>query len=81
MSSIISDLHLKFAQKTWNETFQLVRRCMVKLIPVNAACSHPVIHTLFFIEILTALFSNYPNLSARILDMLLGSFSILLCCK
>ncbi|XP_034562515.1 mediator of RNA polymerase II transcription subunit 1 [Notolabrus celidotus] len=26
--SIISDLHLKFAEKPWNETFQLVRRCM-----------------------------------------------------
>ncbi|XP_049420905.1 mediator of RNA polymerase II transcription subunit 1 isoform X2 [Epinephelus fuscoguttatus] len=30
MKSIISDLHLKFAEKTWNETFQLVRRCMEK---------------------------------------------------
>uniref|UniRef100_A0A8C3B5B4 Mediator of RNA polymerase II transcription subunit 1 n=1 Tax=Cyclopterus lumpus TaxID=8103 RepID=A0A8C3B5B4_CYCLU len=29
-TSIISKLHLKFAEKTWNETFQLVRRCMVK---------------------------------------------------
>ncbi|XP_037612165.1 mediator of RNA polymerase II transcription subunit 1 isoform X1 [Sebastes umbrosus] len=28
MKSIISQLHLKFAEKTWNETFQLVRRCM-----------------------------------------------------
>ncbi|XP_041669568.1 mediator of RNA polymerase II transcription subunit 1 isoform X2 [Cheilinus undulatus] len=28
--SIISDLHLKFADKSWNETFQLVRRCMDK---------------------------------------------------
>ncbi|TDG97468.1 hypothetical protein EPR50_G00226220 [Perca flavescens] len=30
MKSIISGLHLKFAEKTWNETFQLVRRCMDK---------------------------------------------------
>ncbi|XP_059182726.1 mediator of RNA polymerase II transcription subunit 1-like [Centropristis striata] len=30
MKSIISELHLKFAEKTWNETFQLVRRCMDK---------------------------------------------------
>ncbi|XP_033494675.1 mediator of RNA polymerase II transcription subunit 1-like isoform X2 [Epinephelus lanceolatus] len=30
MKSIISGLHLKFAEKTWNETFQLVRRCMEK---------------------------------------------------
>ncbi|XP_037550374.1 mediator of RNA polymerase II transcription subunit 1 [Nematolebias whitei] len=28
--AIISNLHLKFAEKTWNETFQLVRRCMEK---------------------------------------------------
>ncbi|KAG8009585.1 Mediator of RNA polymerase II transcription subunit 1 [Nibea albiflora] len=28
--SIISDLRSKFAEKTWNETFQLVRRCMDK---------------------------------------------------
>uniref|UniRef100_UPI003AAC6404 mediator of RNA polymerase II transcription subunit 1-like n=1 Tax=Centroberyx gerrardi TaxID=166262 RepID=UPI003AAC6404 len=28
--SIISDLHLKFAEKSWNDTFQLVRRCMDK---------------------------------------------------
>ncbi len=35
MKSIISDLHLKFAEKTWNETFQLVRRCMVRQIPVK----------------------------------------------
>ncbi|XP_061821191.1 mediator of RNA polymerase II transcription subunit 1-like isoform X1 [Nerophis lumbriciformis] len=28
MSSIISELHLKYAAKTWNDTFQLVRRCM-----------------------------------------------------
>ncbi|XP_054622360.1 mediator of RNA polymerase II transcription subunit 1 [Dunckerocampus dactyliophorus] len=30
MSSIIPELHLKYAAKTWNETFQLVRRCMDK---------------------------------------------------
>ncbi|KAM6900576.1 mediator of RNA polymerase II transcription subunit 1-like [Xenentodon cancila] len=28
--TIISNLHHKFAQKAWNETFQLVRRCMEK---------------------------------------------------
>lgn len=42
MKSIISNLHLKFAEKTWNETFQLVRRCMVRQIPVN-------IHAVFII--------------------------------
>ena len=30
--SIISDLRLKFADRSWNETFQLVRRCMVRQI-------------------------------------------------
>ncbi|XP_077410429.1 mediator of RNA polymerase II transcription subunit 1-like [Vanacampus margaritifer] len=30
MSSILSQLHSKYAAKTWNETFQLVRRCMEK---------------------------------------------------
>ncbi|XP_076014251.1 mediator of RNA polymerase II transcription subunit 1-like [Genypterus blacodes] len=30
MESILSKLHLKYAQKTWNETFQLVHRCMDK---------------------------------------------------
>uniref|UniRef100_A0A4W5M7S8 Mediator of RNA polymerase II transcription subunit 1 n=1 Tax=Hucho hucho TaxID=62062 RepID=A0A4W5M7S8_9TELE len=28
--SLISDLHSKYAEKTWNETFKLVRRCMDK---------------------------------------------------
>ncbi|XP_014036434.2 mediator of RNA polymerase II transcription subunit 1-like isoform X2 [Salmo salar] len=28
--SFISDLHSKYAEKTWNETFKLVRRCMDK---------------------------------------------------
>ncbi|XP_029935402.1 mediator of RNA polymerase II transcription subunit 1-like isoform X3 [Myripristis murdjan] len=28
--SLIADLHLKFAEKTWSDTFQLVRRCMDK---------------------------------------------------
>ncbi|MEQ2197121.1 hypothetical protein XENOCAPTIV_023524 [Xenoophorus captivus] len=32
----ISKLHSKFAEKSWNHTFQLVRRCMVKQIMVNA---------------------------------------------
>ncbi|XP_057680702.1 mediator of RNA polymerase II transcription subunit 1-like isoform X2 [Corythoichthys intestinalis] len=30
MNSILSHLHSKYAAKTWNETFQLVRRCMDK---------------------------------------------------
>ncbi|XP_077364627.1 mediator of RNA polymerase II transcription subunit 1-like [Festucalex cinctus] len=30
MNSILSQLHSKYAAKTWNETFQLVRRCMEK---------------------------------------------------
>ncbi|XP_070841875.1 mediator of RNA polymerase II transcription subunit 1-like [Chaetodon trifascialis] len=36
--SIISDLHLKFAEKTWNETFQLVRRCMDKSRDESKPC-------------------------------------------
>ncbi|XP_075903850.1 mediator of RNA polymerase II transcription subunit 1-like isoform X2 [Nelusetta ayraudi] len=38
MSSIISDLRQKFAERTWNETFQLVRRCMEKNRAAPQAC-------------------------------------------
>ncbi|XP_035511116.1 mediator of RNA polymerase II transcription subunit 1 [Morone saxatilis] len=38
MKSTISDLHLKFAEKTWNETFQLVRRCMDKSRDKSKPC-------------------------------------------
>ncbi|KAK1885589.1 Mediator of RNA polymerase II transcription subunit 1 [Dissostichus eleginoides] len=38
MKSIISDLHLKFAEKTWKETFQLVRRCMDKPKDASRPC-------------------------------------------
>ncbi|XP_068160467.1 mediator of RNA polymerase II transcription subunit 1-like [Antennarius striatus] len=30
MENSLTDLHLKFADKSWNETFQIVRRCMDK---------------------------------------------------
>ncbi|GAA6215188.1 mediator of RNA polymerase II transcription subunit 1-like isoform X1 [Lates japonicus] len=36
--SIISDLHLKFAERTWNDTFQLVRRCMEKSRDESKPC-------------------------------------------
>uniref|UniRef100_A0A3Q1JGB5 Mediator of RNA polymerase II transcription subunit 1 n=1 Tax=Anabas testudineus TaxID=64144 RepID=A0A3Q1JGB5_ANATE len=39
MKSIISDLHLKFAEKTWNDTFHLVRRCMVRRLPLYLSVS------------------------------------------
>ncbi|KAM7390210.1 hypothetical protein PAMA_008406 [Pampus argenteus] len=38
MKSIISDLHLKYAEKNWNETFQLVRRCMDKSRDESKPC-------------------------------------------
>ncbi|XP_067433891.1 mediator of RNA polymerase II transcription subunit 1-like isoform X1 [Thunnus thynnus] len=38
MKSIISDLRLKYAEKTWNETFQLVRRCMDKSRDESKPC-------------------------------------------
>ncbi|XP_051266654.1 mediator of RNA polymerase II transcription subunit 1 isoform X3 [Dicentrarchus labrax] len=45
MKSIISDLHLKFAEKTWNETFQLVRRCMDKSRDKSKPCE-PLVRSL-----------------------------------
>uniref|UniRef100_UPI0037E7A6E7 mediator of RNA polymerase II transcription subunit 1-like n=1 Tax=Semicossyphus pulcher TaxID=241346 RepID=UPI0037E7A6E7 len=43
--SIISNLHLKFAEKTWNETFQLVRRCMDKPRDESKPCE-PLVRSL-----------------------------------
>ncbi|XP_074550010.1 mediator of RNA polymerase II transcription subunit 1-like isoform X2 [Halichoeres trimaculatus] len=43
--SIISDLHLKFAEKPWNETFQLVRRCMDKSRDESKPCE-PLVRSL-----------------------------------
>ncbi|KAI3355395.1 hypothetical protein L3Q82_018237 [Scortum barcoo] len=43
--SLISDLHLKFAEKTWNETFQLVRRCMDKSRDESKPCE-PLVRSL-----------------------------------
>ncbi|XP_078137389.1 mediator of RNA polymerase II transcription subunit 1-like [Sander vitreus] len=45
MKSIISGLHLKFAEKTWNETFQLVRRCMDKPKDESKPCQ-PLVRSL-----------------------------------
>ncbi|XP_054478514.1 mediator of RNA polymerase II transcription subunit 1 isoform X2 [Anoplopoma fimbria] len=45
MKSIISELHLKFAEKTWNETFQLVRRCMDKPKDQSKPCG-PLVRSL-----------------------------------
>ncbi|XP_047424464.1 mediator of RNA polymerase II transcription subunit 1 isoform X2 [Mugil cephalus] len=41
----ISDLHLKFAEKTWNDTFQLVRRCMEKARDASKPCE-PLVRSL-----------------------------------
>ncbi|XP_045917887.1 mediator of RNA polymerase II transcription subunit 1 isoform X3 [Micropterus dolomieu] len=43
--SVIADLHLKFAEKTWNETFQLVRRCMDKSRDESKPCE-PLVRSL-----------------------------------
>ncbi|XP_069368181.1 mediator of RNA polymerase II transcription subunit 1-like isoform X3 [Paralichthys olivaceus] len=43
--SIISELHLKFAEKSWNDTFQLVRRCMEKSRDESKPCE-PLVRTL-----------------------------------
>ncbi|KAG7231219.1 hypothetical protein INR49_012050 [Caranx melampygus] len=43
--SIISDLHLKFAERTWNDTFQLVRRCMEKSRDESKPCE-PLVRSL-----------------------------------
>ncbi|XP_068570077.1 mediator of RNA polymerase II transcription subunit 1-like [Cebidichthys violaceus] len=45
MESRISRLHLKFAEKTWNETFQLVRRCMDKPKDESKPCK-PLVRSL-----------------------------------
>ncbi|XP_038587002.1 mediator of RNA polymerase II transcription subunit 1 isoform X2 [Micropterus salmoides] len=41
----VADLHLKFAEKTWNETFQLVRRCMDKSRDESKPCE-PLVRSL-----------------------------------
>ncbi|XP_055086219.1 mediator of RNA polymerase II transcription subunit 1 [Periophthalmus magnuspinnatus] len=38
METIISGLHRKFSEKSWNETFQLVRRCMDKSRDESKPC-------------------------------------------
>ncbi|XP_042366141.1 mediator of RNA polymerase II transcription subunit 1 isoform X2 [Plectropomus leopardus] len=45
MKTKISELHLKFAEKTWNETFQLVRRCMEKPKDESKPCK-PLLRSL-----------------------------------
>uniref|UniRef100_A0A3P8SSM2 Mediator of RNA polymerase II transcription subunit 1 n=1 Tax=Amphiprion percula TaxID=161767 RepID=A0A3P8SSM2_AMPPE len=40
--AIISKLHLKFAKKTWKDTFQLVRRCMEKSRDKSKPCKQLV---------------------------------------
>ncbi|KAM8822391.1 mediator of RNA polymerase II transcription subunit 1-like isoform 2-T3 [Spinachia spinachia] len=45
MESKISKLHSKFAEKTWNETFQLVRRCMDKPKDKSKPCE-PLVRSL-----------------------------------
>ncbi|KAJ3611762.1 hypothetical protein NHX12_021776 [Muraenolepis orangiensis] len=37
-TTIIPDLHVKFGEKTWKETFQLVRRCMDKARDKTKPC-------------------------------------------
>ncbi|CAL8398964.1 unnamed protein product [Arctogadus glacialis] len=43
--NIIPDLHVKFGEKTWNETFLLVRRCMEKVRDKTKPCE-PVVRCL-----------------------------------
>ncbi|XP_071340863.1 mediator of RNA polymerase II transcription subunit 1-like isoform X2 [Trachinotus anak] len=43
--SRISDLHLKFAERSWNDTFQLVRRCMEKSRDESKPCE-PLVRSL-----------------------------------
>ncbi|XP_020489343.3 mediator of RNA polymerase II transcription subunit 1-like [Labrus bergylta] len=43
--SIISALHLKYAEKSWKETFQLVRRCMDKSRDESKPCE-PLVRSL-----------------------------------
>ncbi|XP_061522219.1 mediator of RNA polymerase II transcription subunit 1-like [Phycodurus eques] len=45
MNSILAQLHSKYAAKTWNETFQLVRRCMDKPRD-NAEPPQPLVRSL-----------------------------------
>ncbi|XP_068437558.1 mediator of RNA polymerase II transcription subunit 1-like isoform X2 [Clinocottus analis] len=45
MEARIAKLHLKFAEKTWNETFQLVRRCMDKPKDKSKLCM-PLVRSL-----------------------------------
>ncbi|XP_028289176.1 mediator of RNA polymerase II transcription subunit 1-like isoform X2 [Parambassis ranga] len=43
--AIISELRVKFAEKNWNETFQLVRRCMEKSRDESKPCE-PLVRSL-----------------------------------
>nr|XP_043876444.1 mediator of RNA polymerase II transcription subunit 1 isoform X2 [Solea senegalensis] len=43
--SIISNLRLKFAERSWNDTFQLVRRCMEKSRDESRPCG-PLVRSL-----------------------------------
>lgn len=47
--TLMSDLKSKYADKSWNETFQLVRRCMVRTSPFRNSASknvNPVVYSL-----------------------------------
>uniref|UniRef100_A0A3Q4ANB0 Mediator of RNA polymerase II transcription subunit 1 n=1 Tax=Mola mola TaxID=94237 RepID=A0A3Q4ANB0_MOLML len=45
--SLVSELRVKFADRTWNETFQLVRRCMVRqLFSAFCLCSMSLMSSL-----------------------------------
>uniref|UniRef100_A0A3B4ZWY2 Mediator of RNA polymerase II transcription subunit 1 n=1 Tax=Stegastes partitus TaxID=144197 RepID=A0A3B4ZWY2_9TELE len=43
--AVMSTLHVKFAEKTWNETFQLIRRCMEKSRDESKPCE-PLVRSL-----------------------------------
>ncbi|XP_041824869.1 mediator of RNA polymerase II transcription subunit 1 isoform X2 [Melanotaenia boesemani] len=43
--STLSNLHLKFAKKTWNDTFQLVQKCMEKSRDESKPCA-PLVRSL-----------------------------------
>ncbi|KAM9712188.1 mediator of RNA polymerase II transcription subunit 1-like isoform 2-T3 [Menidia menidia] len=57
-NTIISNLHHKFAEKTWNDTFYLVRRCMEKSRDESKPCE-PLVRSLERLqEVLRAPFAN-----------------------
>lgn len=76
--TIISDLRLKFAEKTWNETFKLVRRCMVRhiFIPPFYYSFHFPFHA-FFKATTVQIMATTQNPSLLALSMPSGKDKVL----